>query len=248
MRKSRIIFLPALLACSLLIAPIAARATTNFGLQFDTNGHQLNFCDNNVAFTGCTPLGLDGDPTLGVIAFSGSVGNWTIDKGNGFGPPFEVLPLLLDLSSFNAETTNGHGANALTILLSVTNLTGPLGVFNFVNAAGGTSSLGTTVYTSQAFLSTSNTVFCGSGCGTPITNQLLLSGLNFSGSQSGTGATGAGPYAVTLQITIDANGPDQTSFDSQLTQNSIPEPATLSVLGAGLLALGTGLRRKLAGA
>ena len=28
-------------------------------------------------------------------------------------------------------------------------------------------------------------------------------------------------------------------------QTTVPEPATLSVLGAGLLALGTGLRKKL---
>jgi hypothetical protein len=190
-------------------------------------------------------MGSDGDSTVGVINYNFSVGNWTINKGNGFGPPYEVQPLLLDLSSFDATTTNGHGADALTMVLTVTNLTGPLGNFNFVNDVGGVSSAGTTVFTSQAWMSTSNQPFCEAGCGTPITSLLSMTGIAFNGQSNGTGSTGAGPYSVTLQITIDSNGPDQTSFSSQLTQNSVPEPGTLSLLGTGLLGLGTGLWKRL---
>jgi hypothetical protein len=190
-------------------------------------------------------MGSDGDSTVGVIAFSWSLGDWTIGQGNGFGPPFEVQPQLLDLNTLSATTTNGHGANALTILLSAVNLTGPLGDFNFVNDVGGVSSAGTTVFTSQAWISTTNQTFCGAGCGTPITSLLTLSGTTFNGESKGTGSTGAGPYSVTLEITIDSNGPDQTAFASSLNQNPVPEPGTLSLLGAGLLTLGSGLWKRL---
>ena len=238
MRKRGVLLLPILLA--LLIAPIATKAT-DLGLQFSSGGHTLQFCDNNIAFAGCTPMGSDGDSTLGVIKYDESLGNWTINKGNGFGPPFEVQPQLLDLSSFNATTTNGHGADALTILLTATNLTGPLGNFNFVDDVGGASSAGTTVFTTQGWMSTTNQPFCGAGCGTPITSLLTMTGTAFNGESNGSGSTGAGPYSVTLRITIDSNGPDQTSFSNSLDQFSIPEPGTLSLLGAGFLGLGTGL-------
>jgi len=54
---------------------------------------------------------------------------------------------------------------------------------------------------------------------------------------------GSGPYSVTLELTIDSHGLDENETgDARL---DIPEPATLSVLGAGLLAFGTGLRKRL---
>ena len=190
-------------------------------------------------------MGSDGDSTVGVINYNFSVGNWVVEAGNGFGPPFEVQPQLLDLNSYNATTTNGHGADALTILLSVVNLTGPLGDFNFVNDAGGISTAGTTVFTTQGWISTTNQTFCGAGCGIPITSLLTMTGTAFNGESKGTGSTGAGPYSVTLEITIDSNGPDQTLFASSLNQNPVPEPGTLSLLGAGLLTLGTGLWKRL---
>lgn len=246
MRKKRALLLPALLACTVLMAPIAARATSDFGLQLSSGGNSLTFCDNNpgsgACFSNPGSHGSDSNNVQGIIGFNGAIGNWTINTGNGFGPPVEVLPLLLDLSSFNATTSGGTGSNALTMLLSFTGLTNPLGTISFFNSLGGTNSSGGTTITSQAWISTANTLFCGAGCGTAATGLISQTGKFFSGQQSGFGATGGGPYAMTLEITIDSASSDQTSFDSEL---SIPEPATLSVLGTGLLALGTGLRKRL---
>jgi hypothetical protein len=246
MRKKQVLFLPALLACTLLIAPIAAKATT-LGLQLSSGGNTTTWCDDNISQGGCVVNGGNdtANPLLGDIQFAGSVGHWAINTGNGFGPPIESLPLFLDLSSFNATTSlDGHGANALTMLLTVTGLSGPLSnALGFFNHIGGTSSDGSTTITSQAWISSANTAFCGSGCGTAITSLISMTGQTFKGDGSGMGNTGAGPYSLTLQITIDANAHNQTSFDSELSQ--IPEPATLSVLGTGLLALGTGIRKRL---
>jgi hypothetical protein len=126
----------------------------------------------------------------------------------------------------------------------VTGLTGPLGSnLSFLNNIAGTSNLASTTISVGVWLSAGNTAFCtNTGCGTKIISQ-SFTGTNWGGTLGGSGNTGTGPYSVTLAVTFDSHGlADHSSFDDELT---IPEPATLSVLGAGLLALGTGLRKKL---
>ena len=242
MRGKYQVVLLALLAMGLLIVPTAARAGTNLGMQL-SSGSTVTLCDNNVDFTGCTHSAPDQSGTLGDVVFIGSVGNWTTNVTTGLGPPLLTLPELVDLNNVTMSTS---GAAPLTMLLTVTGLTGPLGNLGFLNAIGGTNSGSNVDLTVQAWLSSSNTAFCtNAGCGVNFISQSFhTSGLsNFGGMKSGTAMTGAGPYSITLEITLDSHGgADTTSFDDEL---SIPEPATLSVLGAGLLALGTGLRKRL---
>lgn len=245
MRGKYQVVLLALFAMALLIVPTAARAGTNLGMQLSSGSTTDTLCDNNINFTGCTSNTSDQNSQLGAITFIGTVGSWTNTVTTGLGPPALTLPELMDLNNITMTTAGGSGP--LTLLLTVTGLTGPLGNnLSFLNAIGGTNS-GTNVnVTINAWLSSSNTAFCAtSGCGTNIISQSFhTSGLtNFGGNMTGTGNTGSGPYSVTLAITVDSHGgADTTSFDDEL---AIPEPATLSVLGAGLLALGTGLRKKL---
>jgi hypothetical protein len=246
MRGKYQVVLLALFAMALLIVPTAARAGTNLGMQLSSSPQTVTICDNDINFTGCTESGgTDGDPTLGSMTYSGSVGDWSINHTSGVGPPVLSFPSLLDLTNFSLTT--GGGVNPITVMLTVTNLSGPLGNLTLFNNISGTSSFAGTTITVQSWLSTSNTAFCasstcGGGHGTLITNQ-SFTGINWGGAISGTGATGSGPYSITLAVTFDSHGQgDHSSFDDDL---SIPEPATLSVLGAGLLALGTGLRKKL---
>lgn len=244
MRGKYQVVLLALLAASLLIGPLRARAATNtdFGIKVSSCSGGCGF----TTFDSNDGSGGDTNTNFGIIGFNGSAGVWNINTGNAFGPPVEVLPLLLDLSSFNATTSGGGtGGNALTMFLTIAGLSGPLGNLAAFNHIGGTSSNGAATITSQAFIDANNKMFCGSGSAcTPLTSLISLTGKTFASDASGNGMTGSGPYSVTLEITISSANPDQTSFDSEL---SIPEPATLSVLGTGLLALGTGLRRKLLG-
>jgi hypothetical protein len=206
-----------------------------------SNGGGFTTIDNQTG--GSNP---DGNPVNGIIAFNGSAGVWSINTGNAFGPPVEVLPLLLDLSSFNATTSGGGtGANSLTMFVTIAGLSGPLDLSAFNHIGGTSSNTGATI-TSQAFIDPTNSMYCSSGFGsgkcTSITSLISLTGGTFAGNGSGNGPAGSGTYSVTLEITLSSAAADQTSFDSEL---QIPEPATLSVLGAGLLALGTGLRKKL---
>jgi hypothetical protein len=237
--KAQVLLL-ALLAFGLLAAPTIARAApnTDFQLQVGTVG-----CPT-CGFTTIDNGAGDSNGTTGIIGFNGAVGVWSINTGNAFGPPVEILPLLLDISSFNATTSGGGtGGAALGMWLTIQNLSAPLGTLSAFNHMGGTSSDGSAMITSQAFIDPNNKLFCGSGSScSPLTSLLSLTGKTFAGDKTGSGATGPGKYSVTLLITLASAVADQTSFDSEL---SIPEPATLSVLGAGLFALGTGLKKKL---
>jgi len=207
----------------------------------------FQICDNNTTFPGCGGTGSDMNPALGQITFLGPVGGWSTNITSGLGPPFEYLVPLLDVSTFNATT--GGGASPLTILLSVTGLgtSGgfPSGLTNALDTIGGTATAAGTTITTQAWYSASNTAFCASAsCGSvPLTSLLSVTGRSYSGSAGGSALLSSGPYSITLAVTIDSHGvADTVSFDNEF---DLPEPATLSLLGSGLLGLGMALRKKL---
>jgi hypothetical protein len=241
MKQKAVLIVLALFACGVLMAPSQARADTDLGLQLSSNGVTQTTCDQDMDFTGCTHNSGDANPVAGVVTFVGSVDKWTINVATGTGSPVFSLPDLMDLNDISV--TGGNGNKALTLILTQTFLTAPLTNADVLNTLGGTSSIGGTTVSVQSWFSASNKAFCtDTTCGAKVTDQ-SFSGKAFSGMTSGI-ASATGPYSITMVITIDSQGnADTTSFDSML---QIPEPATLSVLGAGLLAFGTGLRRKLA--
>jgi hypothetical protein len=238
------LLLPVLVVGLLMAASTTAWAGTNLGLQLTAaapNPGQATICDNSINFAGCTGTASDLNPTLGQITFIGGVGGWTSNVTSGFGPPFENLVPLLDISSFN--TSVGAGAGPMTVLLSVTGLTGPTGLQAFLNSIGGTNSYAGTTITTQAFLSNANMAFCAQGCGVALTSAQMLTGAAFSGLSSGSALLGSGPFAITLEVTINTDGQaDTTSLDDSL---ALPEPASLSLLGSGLFGFGMVFRRML---
>lgn len=248
MRGKYQIVLLALLAMTLLILPTAARAGTNLGLTI-SSGTTDTLCDNDVDFTAgngssCVHDTHDMLPQVGAIQFSGAIGSWNVQSTVGTSQPVLNFPEMLDMTNTSINTFGG--GSPVTMTLTLTGLTSPLGNIQLVNAIGGTAT-GNVTTTINVWLSQNNTAFCASGaCGTNVITQTfntLGTGQIIAGSAIGSVATGAGPYSLTLQITVDGHGSAASvTFDDDV---SIPEPATLSVLGAGLLALGTGLRKKL---
>jgi hypothetical protein len=230
----------ALLASCLLVAPLTARAGT-----FNGSDMQLELCTVNAGCNGPIDDGGTGHIQFGNI----NIGKWDVNFGNAFGSDGGlVLPHLLDLSSFDASSMGGGtGNDALQLKLTLTGLTGQQ-LLSVVQAIGGTNSFtsGFATVTSQSFISTLNSAFCLVGCH-DLTNKLMFTttglGQPYSGSTTNSFGPTGNPYSLTLVVTVDATGTGHTSFDSSL--DMLPEPATLSVLGTGLLALGTGLRKRL---
>lgn len=169
------------------------------------------------------------DATNTVASFSGAVGGFNINVVsaagvNAFGGSGE----LLDVGSLDISTS---GSGTITLKIEETNLTG----------AGA----------AQAF----QLAFSGL-----VNNALVSRSLYFDAANSGAessllgsvkGASGSfvagpfalsGPYSLTEEITLTATGSGaKLSSDDSV---SVPEPAVLSLLGAGLSVLGLARRRR----
>jgi hypothetical protein len=252
MKGKYLVVLVALFAMALLMAPTAARADTELGMQFLSGAptNMVTVCDTLaggcVGQVGAGTLGIDSNPAQGIITYIGGVGGWDTNITSGFGPPHLGLQPLLDIAY--ADMSSMNGASPLTVLLTVTGLNGPnypLGLLQAIQSIGGTITSGNMTITTQAWLSSANNWFCSStSCGSALTSALSFNTKAYSGQSGGSANTGGGPYSITLALTFDNHGQaGGTTGDDQL---DIPEPATLSVLGAALLGLGTGIRRKLA--
>src|SRR5262245_7820512 len=169
----------------------------------------------------------DACPFAGCVTFMGSIGVWLINVSTGISSsPFPHI----DLNSVDVST----GAGTLAIKFGDTDFTlgaGPHTV-NVGSLIGGTTA-GSVTW--QAGLNTSNLNPITGGC----CDQLgALYGPLGPGAFSQTNLdtfSADGPFALELAVTITHAGAGTTSFDYE---GRVPGPATLLLLGAGLLATG----------
>jgi hypothetical protein len=212
-------------AVSVLLAP-TARATPTLSMDLITGG-------STVALTNSSHTG--------VITYDSGLGVFTIDvvTGTGVGTLNPGAGNTIDLSSINVTSA---AAGTLTIKLTETGLTGAAAATAFTSAIGGTlgsigksaSSLLFTTYvdpTDTAFGTTTQT----------FSDNFSGSGKAFSAKGNGIG-TISGPYSETIILTLTAAANSETSLDAFLTP--APEPASLAILGVGMLALGMVRRRR----
>lgn len=140
-----------------------------------------------------------------------------------------------DLLFSNNIDTSTATAGTLHVFVSDQGLVSPTGSLPFSSSfTANTLPAGWTL-TEETFVSSSNGLYTG----TP------LSSANFSAigtnAQLATSATGAGPYSVTEEFTVNATGAGDSNNTIDLSATpvaSTPEPVILVMLGSGLIGLG----------
>lgn len=210
-----------------MVALVAAPAKAAAILFTDFAGATATVPDNGTTTNaGGALIGNDTNPATGAISVSGSIGGWTIDVVSGVSNSPDSTPFALDLS-VQAQCKAGDCAE-LGVELEDSGFAGTASGFTQQysgSVTGGDASVGTEQEGAGPGGSGIDGPFFGTG--------------TFAGSESFS-ATATGPYTVVLfDLYIDPNEGTNVLYSTDGSITAVPEPASLFLMGTGLIGLAT---------
>ena len=214
----------------LMAAPAASHAAVSLCLDDGVGG----FNGGGIAAKCIADGGADDMNTAaGAITFMGSYGGFSFNISSALGEPYYTGGLGMDLFSYNGST----GAGTIILAMSQTGMMwdngGPVSIQGHIGGTT-TGSVGYALYAddSNALYGMSTQLMSGS-----------TAGPSFAADGGRTFNSIDGVFSLTSLVTITHPTNGATSFDFEA---KVPEPATLALLGLGLLGLAGVNRRKAA--